>query len=169
MTDRIKNTARKSAKAVILSMLMVTFMALTNSCTRHHGDIGDFFGEWKLNKITADGEELLLYPDNDVAYPILYTRAFQAQIIRINSLFEHHGVLDCYGTWKEEDGYLELRFTYSDTQEGTDYRYNPPAIMHFSPDGVTRLKIDHLDGKKMEVSYIGEDGVKYAYYLTHPH
>ena len=149
--------------------LLLTVLLLAAGCTRHHGDIGEFFGDWRLDRITADGEEMLLYPDTDESYPILYTWAFQSTVIRINSIYTHNRLLDCYGTWSESDGILELNFTYSDNEEGTEYLYTPPKILHLSPDGITRLNIERLADKKMIVSHVGEDGVKYTYYLTHPY
>lgn len=153
----------------ITTLLPIVVIMLCAGCTRHHGDIGEFFGDWRLDKMTADGEQIILYSEDDDSAPILYTWAFQSTVIRINSIYTYNRILDCYGTWSEEDGVLELRFTYNDLDEGTDYLYTPPKILHFSPDGVTRLNIDRLENKKMVVSYTATDGVKYTYYLTHPH
>lgn len=137
-----------------------------SGCTRNDGDIGDLFGEWRLESITADGEPLQLY-DNDPDAPQLYTWAFQSNVIRINTLYVHSLVYDCYGTWARTDNSLILTFTYTD-DDNTAYRYTPPEIFHFSSDGVTDLAIDRLSGKKMELSRVDSDGTLYRYYLTHP-
>lgn len=164
LSTRIKAEVMK-AMTVFVVCLSLVIMA---GCTRHNGDIGDLFGEWRLERLTADGQETELYDDSSDG-PLLYTWAFQGNIIRINTIYAHNRVFDCFGTWMRDDDLLELCFIYHDNSQGTDYLYNPPEAMCFSPDGVTRLHIDRLTGKKMEVSYTSADGVEYRYYLTHPH
>ncbi|MCM1077706.1 MAG: lipocalin-like domain-containing protein [Bacteroides sp.] len=143
-------------------------MTILSGCTHNNGDIGDFFGEWRVEKITADGQPIRLYEDLPDS-PILYTWAFQGNIIRINTLLSHNRFYDCFGTWSDVDEILTLRFTYTDSDDGDGYRFTPPEVMHLSADGVTHLQIDHLDGKKMELSRTDSDGILYRYYLTHPH
>lgn len=80
---------------------------IMSGCTRHNGDIGDLFGEWRLERLTADGQETDLYEETPDA-PLLYTWAFQGNIIRINTIYAHNRVFECFGTWMREDDLLEL-------------------------------------------------------------
>lgn len=157
-------------KRIIFAYIFpVVLTVLLQGCTRNDGDIGDLFGDWKLESLTADGEEVKLYVGTGKDDPILYTWAFQSNVIRINTIYPDDRVLDCYGTWQKDDDVLELKFIYSDSQEGTDYRYNAPEELCLSSDGITKLNIITLTGKKMDVSYVSADGIEYRYYLTHPH
>lgn len=159
----------KRIKENVYIALVFFLTVMTSACTRHNGDIGDLFGEWRLERLTADGVEQQLYDSEDESAPILYTFAFQGNLIRINSIYQYYRVADCYGTWLIDEDILQLRFTYDDNLEGTDYLYNPPKALHLSPSGITRLDIVSLNGKNMQLSYIDEAGVEYNYYLTHPH
>ena len=151
--------------ALMLPVGLLTM--LLAGCTRNDGNIGYLFGEWRVESITADGTPLLLYEDDPDA-PQLYTWAFQSNVIRINTVYAHSLVYDCYGTWERTDHELILTFTYTDN-DNTEYRYTPPEILHFSSSGVTDFTIDRLTGKDMELSRIATDGTLYRYYLTHPH
>lgn len=166
MIVNMKDTIVRCKWLWALIMLMPVFVA--TGCTRHNGDIGDLFGEWRLEKLTADGDNVELY-SQDAGAPQLYTWAFQGNIIRLNTIYAHNRVIECYGTWSLKDDILELLFIYKDNEIGTENRYRPPKAMHFSPDGITRLHVDRLTGKKMEASYVSDDGVEYRYYLSHPH
>lgn len=139
-------------------VLAVVFLAA--GCTRNNGDIGDLFGDWRLETLTADGEELQLY-DGDTK---VYTWAFQSGIIRIQEIRAYMDYSDYLGTWSREDDELILDFTHQ--ADYGDDNFTPPAALHLVAHGVTRLEIIRLDSRKLQVGYQGEDGVKYMYFLN---
>ncbi|MCM1355138.1 MAG: lipocalin-like domain-containing protein [Staphylococcus sp.] len=158
-------------KIIIISayFLLLGLIVPLTGCTRHNGDIGDLFGEWRLERMTADGVDVDLYGQADEDGVELYTWAFQSTLIRINSIYPHHHSMLSMGTWSEDGDILSLKFGYSDNVEGNESFYIPPAVLQLRPDGVTRLHFDSRSGKKMVLSQTADDGVTYTYYLSHPH
>lgn len=142
----------------IFIVLAIVFLAA--GCTRNNGDIGDLFGDWRLETLTADGEELQLY-DGDTK---VYTWAFQSGIIRIQEIRAYMDYSDYLGTWSREDDELILDFTHQ--ADYGDDNFTPPETLHLVAHGVTRLEIIRLDSRKLQVGYQGEDGVKYMYFLN---
>lgn len=138
-------------------------LILLSSCTHNNGDIGDLFGNWRLDRLTADGVEMPLYDGTDDA-PVLYTWAFQSSIIRITAIYPHSLYSDFWGTWKEDADVLELNFTY----DSTDANHVPPVALHID-DGITVLTKDRFDSNKMELSYVSSEGTTYKYYLSKPY
>lgn len=152
-------------KTKIFSSLVIALVCLAfSACTRNNGDIGWLFGEWRLDRMTADGEDVKLYTDGEDG-PKLYTWSFQSHLIRINTMFTHHRRDESMGSWEEKDDMLELNFSYKDDLGP----FLPPKALHLVEGGITPLHIDSRGGKKMVLSYTAEDGVTYVYYLNHPH
>ena len=96
--------------------IVLLLVLVTCGCTRNDGDIGDYFGEWRLEKLTADGEALPLYTDGSGVE--LYTWAFQGKIIQIVEMLPRHEYVEHTGSWREENDVLELNFSYSDDEPG---------------------------------------------------
>lgn len=135
-------------------------------CTRNNGDIGDYFGEWRFDKITADGIDMNIY-DNPNGVE-LFTWAFQDNIIRINTIYPHHMTFSSFGTWLQRGDILELNFSYHD-DDSENAMYAPPIEMHFDESGITRLHIVSMKNRKMILSRIDTDGTEYMYYLNRPY
>lgn len=149
----------------IISGLVIAFVsAILCGCTRNNGDIGWLFGEWRLDRMTADGAEVDLYPGGEDE-AILYTWSFQSDIIRINTMLPNHRRDEVFGSWEEKDDILELNFSY----RYDDGLFMPPPALHLVRGGITPLHIDSRGGKKAVFSYTADDGVSYTYYLSHPH
>lgn len=138
---------------------------LVAGCTRHNGDIGDYFGEWRLEKMTADGVELPLYSDKDGVE--LYTWAFQGKLIQINVLMPRHEGDVFIGSWREDGDILEINYSYHGIDDDT-HNYRPPEALHLVSGGITRLHIDRMKDWKMVLSQVADDGVTYVYYLRKP-
>ncbi|MDE6860078.1 MAG: lipocalin-like domain-containing protein [Duncaniella sp.] len=141
----------------ILIMLVAGFISA--GCTRNNGDIGDLFGDWRLDTLTADGLEMELY-NGDVE---VYTWAFQSNIVRIQEIFTYMDFSDYIGTWRRDGDVLILDFTHH--ADYGDENFSPPEDLHLVEHGVTKLDIVRLDSRKLQVSYRGEDGVEYMYFL----
>lgn len=159
-------------KLITTYLFAIGIAVIFAACNRNNGDIGDLFGEWRLESMTADGEPVQLYSKkDDASIPILFTWAFQGNVVRINSIYPNSHITECYGTWKRDfdNNILELKFIYKDSKEDTKYLYTPHEMLCLSPDGITRLDIVRFRNKKLEVKYVAPDGIEYSYYLTHPH
>lgn len=149
---------------IISSLGMLFICMLLSGCTRNDGNIGWLFGEWRLDKMTADDVVLDLYGGEGDDAPLLYTWAFQSDIIRINTILSRHRRKEVFGSWKESGDILELNFSYGDDNG----KFLPPKELHLVEGGITRLHIDSHKGDRMVVSHTADDGVTYTYYLTHP-
>lgn len=140
-----------------LAMLMTL---LLSACTHHNGDIGPYFGTWKVDAITIDGNDDKEYADN------MFWK-FQSDVICMIVVDDTtHSRNEYWGTWSEDGPTLTLNYTYSDDryQQGTS-RYAPPAASHL-PAGILNLRIVSQSGSEMQLEYTAGDGTSYSYNLT---
>lgn len=149
----------------IIGMLLLSAVVFAaGGCTRMDGDIGDLFGRWNLVTLTADGVEQPLYGlgggDKEV---LLYTWAFQGDLVWILTLRPHQSSHDAKGMWSRTDSQLMLDFSFSDDENPLDYI--PPSALHLVDDGVTALNIESLSSSSMALWYVSDEGVKYEYHL----
>ena len=134
---------------------------MLSSCTHNNGNIGPWFGTWKLNAITIDGEIDNEYADNDNL-----VWKFQSTVIEMQEILPMHVTADHFGTWTQtSDRTVEMNFTYHDglNPDGYPY-YTPPASSHL-PRGVFVMDILELTSSKMHLQYRANDGTIYTYYL----
>lgn len=134
----------------MMSVVAIAMLAATAGCTRNNGDIGDWFGTWRVESITVDGE-----PDGAYAPPYMIWK-FQSSIIQIMVPDDaEHSAPSATGSWHEESGKLYLDFTWD---LGT-----PGDISHLPQK--CELTILKLSGSKIELQYNSPDGKTYIYYL----
>ncbi len=148
------------------TFFVITIIFVLSGCTRNNGDIGDYFGEWRLDKLTADGVEMPIYDSGNEV--VLYTWAFHGKIIRINTVYVHHHVENSFGSWLEDGDILELEFSYHDDIEDNMGMYTPPVALHLNSGGITRLHIDKMKDRYMILSQIS-NGIEYTYHLKRPY
>lgn len=144
----------------IIAILALT--AIAGSCTHNNGDIGPWFGEWKLTAIEIDGTP-------DAAYKENIFWAFQTSVIEmiqvdpVTANVSNYG--QRWGTWSQDGNTLTLNFTHHDDSaaEGSG-KYTPYPATHL-PGGVSKLDIIKLSGSEIKLSYTAEDGKVYRYSL----
>ena len=138
-----------------LKNIFVTFLAtiaciLACSCTRNNGDIGDWFGTWRVDELNIDGE-----PDPNYGPPYMIFK-FQSSIVIIMWPEEaNHGAPACTGTWKQEGDKLLLRFDYD--------QFAPTVATHLPEVGT--LDILKLSRSTIELEYHNPEGITYYYKL----
>lgn len=142
----------------ITALLLALLMLVSAGCTRNNGDIGDLYGRWKVETLTADGVGLPLY-DGEVE---MYALWFQSELVWIHELFPHQDYLNHKGMWKREGDKLLLDFSFTGDY---DEQYRPPVALHFVENGVTPLTVASESSSKMTLWYVGDDGVRYEYHL----
>lgn len=144
----------------IIYIIISLFCFAGAGCTHNNGDIGDWFGTWRLESITVDGH-------NDAGYGQNIIWKFQSNIISIVVVDDVEHTANCsYGTWSEWDGVLTLKFIYTDNNfptPGTGH-YAPPSAMHL-PSGVSELAIEHLSASSISLRYAASDGSVIEYKL----
>lgn len=126
--------------AIIVGLLSV-------SCTQNNGDIGEWFGEWKLCSIEINNEL-----DRDYNNDVLWK--FQNNIIEmvvVNSVGHSHS--EHYGTWISDAGMITLNFTHSDDlNTAGNGKYSPPQQTHL-PAAIIDLKILKLSSSEIILQY----------------
>lgn len=129
-------------RALIKSLLIGAASCFTlTGCMQHNGNIGDWFGTWKLESLTIDGSEDPTYEEN------LFFQ-FQTDIVRIVEVSIHEPATrtECFGRWEENDRTLTLDFSY--TADGTTHFIPLPSTM--LADDVNLLYIDSQTSKRMQ-------------------
>lgn len=84
----------------IISIIAILTLA---SCTHNNGDIGNWFGSWKVEQIQDEDGQAVTYEGT------LYFQ-FQSKVFNMRLITDHHTYTDCFGNWKEEDKSLLLTF-----------------------------------------------------------
>ena len=124
------------------------------SCVHTRGNIGHWFGQWKLTQITINEEP-------DATYNGTVFWSFQSDMILMLELGKGEG----RGTWEEDGDNLILTFTYQDDFNPPGSLYLPVPATHL-PAGVSTLRILKSPGTKMELEYVSPEGDKYQYSLS---
>lgn len=129
--------------------IMAIVMGLS-ACTRNDGNIGDWFGTWRVDSITIDGAV-----DTDYAPPYMFWK-FQNSIVQVITPddFEHTST-SCYGMWKHVGNQLVL-----------DFDYKTGGLPSFSRlDIKSELNIIKLSRSAIELKYIDSMGRTIGYSL----
>lgn len=136
-----------------LIYITILFALLTSStgCTRNNGDIGEWFGIWRVDSIETDGQAA-----SDYAPPYMYWK-FQSGVIQmlfVNDESEHTADF-CYGSWEDDGEYLTLNFDWDLAV--------PPPFTHLGI--ISRLKIVDRTDNRLSLQYIDESGMTISYKL----
>lgn len=133
-------------------------LSLLMACTHNNGDIGELFGRWRLESLTADGTEVKLYDDET----LLYAWSFQSSLLFIQVIQPYNSYYNVKGTWSRDDDILRVNFGYTGN-DGEMY-YAPPENLHLDR-GVNDLEILRFTSEELILEKIGENEVKYVYRL----
>ena len=133
-------------------------MVALSSCTHNNGDIGPYFGTWKMLSVEIDGEV-------DAGYSGNVFWKFQNKVVcmlRVNE--ENHTTTECWGTWEENDNVLQLNFTHEDYyhKPGSSY-YSPLPETYLPSEQVLGLDIISLSGSSMQLKYVTAEGKEIEY------
>ncbi|MDE7153487.1 MAG: lipocalin-like domain-containing protein [Muribaculaceae bacterium] len=149
-------------KRIILFLTAIVALTLAPSCTHNNGDIGSWFGIWKVTSIKVDGVADSSYDGN-----IFWS--FQSSVFQMKQVVAGEGIGrdERWGTWSEESGDLLLDFTHSSNAfpGGGIGSYQPLPATYLPANQVSRLKILKYPGSEMELSYTSETGKQITYSL----
>lgn len=139
----------------ILTLAAILFTA--TACTRNNGDIGDWFGTWKLDNITIDGVPDKNYGDNVVW-------KFQSDIISMCLINDaEHSSIARWGTWQQVDDRIILNFTYKDDEIEPGTNIYQPIQSIYLPGGIMELTVVTLSRSKIVLRYTSADNIVYTY------
>lgn len=136
-------------------LLLIFALTSLTGCMQHNGDIGDFFGTWKVTSITVDGVEDATYQDN-----IFFQ--FQTDVVRLVQSRPHNDYTEFFGSWSEDSGELILDFHYK--VDPISPVYNIPAVTRLQA-GVNHLTISDDSSRKMTWTF-SNDGSTVVYKLS---
>lgn len=140
----------KSTIARLTTILIVGICLLTG-CTHNNGDIGPFFGKWKMTKMAIDGEE-----DKDYEGNIFWS--YQSTTISMLRVVDDMSSVLTYGNWSTNDDYSILNISFPDD-------IFPPLAETKLPREAT-LQIIKLKGSEMILQYITPEDELLTYYFT---
>ncbi len=134
---------------------------ISSGCNSNNGDIGPWYGQWKLTEIRVNGQVDTQYTGN-----IFW--AFQNSVIQMTEIISELDYNSRWGSWSQQGDELTLDFGHHDDSSVSDpstaWRYSPPAATHLIA-GVNQLHIVKLSDSNIELTYNSPDGNVYTYYL----
>lgn len=118
------------------------------ACTHNNGNIGPWFGQWKLEALEADGQPVAGYNGN-----IFW--AFQSDVLLFDNLFDDGLQYAMHvATWRQEGDRLIIDFRHSDAGgQSTNGNYAAPTILELQPQAVNTLTIEKLSGSHIVLKY----------------
>ena len=130
--------------------IIFAFMAMLtmSGCVQNNGHIGHWFGQWKVERVTIDGQD-----DADYEGGVFF--CFQGAVFGVRT--STGGMW--YGRWEENDnGMVDVVFN-------TDESAVPPAYLHMHLDEKMVFRLVSHKGHDKVLEYVGPDGKTYTYYL----
>lgn len=148
----------KTIRYIIFSILAIMGIS---SCTHNNGDIGSWFGTWKVTEITINGT-----PDADYEGNLFWS--FQTSVIGMTTVDSALGITtaESWGSWEQQGDILRLDFTHTDDShpvQGSS-KYSPLPSSHL-PSGISELQILSLSSSAVRLHYTADDGSIYKYSL----
>ncbi|MGN0212892.1 MAG: hypothetical protein ACI4AN_08130 [Muribaculaceae bacterium] len=97
----------KYFRCIVVVAIVLTIVA---ACTKNNGDIGVWFGLWKVTSVEVDGSADRKYKGN--VYFSFQNTTFEQKLVK-----DDHSVKQVFGEWREADGKMTIIFP--------DKRYYP--------------------------------------------
>ncbi len=131
--------------------LILTFVAMLTlvACTQNNGNIGHWFGQWKVERITIDGIDAPDYQGN-------YFFCFQSGVFGVRTAAG--GMTFARWTEDKNTGIVTVAF-----EEAYGASYECREI--YLDENVTFRLVSHNDKTKV-LEQVKDDGKTYTYYLT---
>lgn len=138
-------------KKIAILLYVSAILALLPSCTHNNGDIGPWFGQWQVERLTVDGVDDPQYAND--TYFCFQSSVFAVRKVNPDPLL--HSSVTSFGVWKEENGYLHVEFNTRDS--------GVPTGLHMAKD--CQFRILKNDGKGKVLELVTEEGEVCTYYL----
>ena len=135
-------------KLIYITSIVFAVLILSG-CTHNNGNIGPWWGQWKIEKIEQNGEVLDRYEGN-------YFFRFQSSSVAVvRSSVETENISgSSNGHWLEENS--TLRFEFLDDKG---------IYQNIFLDKSCRLDVIKRDGREKILEFKKDDKTVYAYYL----
>lgn len=110
-------------------------VAIFCSCTKNNGDIGFWFGQWKVDSIHV-GDTI------DTTYAGNLFFSFQSDVIDVNRMDAHHVDNHAYGRWTEDsDSTITIYFTEESYPPVDGYMQQGANVLGYSHRRTDRLNL----------------------------
>ncbi len=116
-------------RTLIISLLSVIMLS---GCMHNNGDIGNYFGTWKVSTINVDGVDDPEYKEN-----IFFQ--FQSDVFRLVQNRTQNDITEYFGTWSETDNIMVLKLNYKVNPESEVYQI-PPITRLIKGDNIIAVK-----------------------------
>lgn len=93
-------------KQIAKNMILLAAMLMVASCTTNNGDIGPWFGTWRVTEINTDG-----VADADYRGNMFFK--FQSTVFEMLLVYDDHGTENRFGVWND-DGKGTLTVSFPD-------------------------------------------------------
>lgn len=93
-------------RASLRIWLIMAAAAAFASCTRNNGDIGFWFGQWKVTSVQEDGAE--------ASYDGTIYFCFQSSVVEQKVVYGDHSVDQAYGHWTENEAESTITLYFDD-------------------------------------------------------
>lgn len=128
-------------RTLIISLLSIFMLS---SCMHNNGDIGDYFGTWKVKTISVDGE-------TDASYSGNVFFQFQSDVVRLVQNRSNYDITEYFGTWEGDENTLIIDL---------DHKVNPESEVYNIPE------ITHLVKGENHISVTGQTSSKMTWTFT---
>lgn len=139
-----------SLRNLYISSLLVLILSLCAGCTHNNGDIGPFFGKWKMQRMTINGVD-------DASYKCNVFWSFQSSTIGFIRVVSDTRYNDTFGNWAVDDAYTTMRLSFPDEIF--------PPFSELQLERESELEIVKIKGPEMILKYITKDSDEIVYYL----
>ncbi len=142
MNPTIKATVFPTAVSILICLVFTL-----QSCVHPGGDIGEYFGNWVLEKIEIDSDDHEAYEE-----PIFLS--FQSNVFNMSGVDQ----IGVYGIWEEDDNRLSL---HADPDSGIVKRF--PRIMGWGDTLDVTLLILEKNSRRLRLQWDATDGKIWTY------
>ncbi len=112
---------------------------LLSGCMHNNGDIGDYFGTWKVTSISVDGDV-----DGDYSANIFFQ--FQSDVVRIVENRSNYEITEYFGTWVDNGNNIIIDLNHKVNPESEVYHI--PEVMRMVK-GENFIKVSNKNSSKM--------------------
>ncbi len=148
---------RSILNKTLLSLLITVSLMLSAGCMQNNGDIGDFFGTWKVTSIKVDGIEDASYQGN-----IFFQ--FQTSVVRVVEHRPHGDLTEYFGAWSDEGASI-LIINFGFSVDPVSEVYDIPAAARMIR-GVNTVRMTDRSSRKMTWTFTSANGETVSYRLS---
>lgn len=135
-------------------IIAIALAAVSYGC-QNNGDIGYLFGTWRIDSLTADGEE-----QPEAAEQTLIS--FQNDIIMVQQITDDDGSYTNYfGTWAEDGDRMTINFTHHQDSGP----FPAPIWLGWTADEPMVMQVSDRHSRSVTWTYMSPDGIEYVYNL----